>query len=84
MIVHRLTLAPDLPRRARALVDEREATAVVDAAVVVDRESQRVAERRGPGEVHDERIAVPVAAERPARRRRDRSQPEARAHVEDH
>ncbi len=64
MIVHRLALAPDLPRRARALVDEREATAIVDAAVIVDRETQRVAERGGSGEVHDERVAVPIAAQR--------------------
>ena len=53
VVVVVLALAPDLPRAMRAAVglDEREAASVLDPAVVVDREPQRVTEGGGPREV---------------------------------
>ena len=64
MVVVILALAPDLPRRVRALVDEGQSVAILDLPGVVDREADSVMKRDGPREIDDERVAVPPRAER--------------------
>ena len=68
---------------ARLLLEEVEAAALHDAAVIVDGESQRVAEGRGAREANDQRIARALVAQRPAPRRH-RADLEPPLHVQHH
>ena len=86
VVVVVLPLTPDLLRPVRTAFrrDEREATAVLDAGVVFDREAQRVAEREGLRGIDDECVAVSREPQRRAPRVRHAGDLEQLAGVEDH